>query len=66
LTNFLISDSNKYTVAVGLRQFINGQFGQNWNDFAAGAIIAAIPIAVMFLFAQRWLVSGLAAGAVKG
>lgn len=66
LTNFLISDSNNYTVAVGLRQFIFGQFGQNWNDFAAGAVIASIPILVLFLIAQRWLVSGLAAGAVKG
>lgn len=66
LTNFLISDPTKYTVAVGLRGFINNQFGQNWNDFAAGALLAALPITLMFLVAQRWLVSGLAAGAVKG
>ncbi|HEX6507672.1 MAG TPA: sugar ABC transporter permease [Chloroflexota bacterium] len=66
LTNFLIQDPNKYTVTVGLRGFINQQFGQNWNDFAAGAVIAAIPLALMFLLAQRWLVSGLSAGAVKG
>jgi len=66
LTNFLISDTNKYTVTVGLRQLLYGQFAQNWNDFAAGAVIASIPIAIMFVLAQRWLVSGLAAGAVKG
>ncbi len=66
LTNFLITDPSKYTMAVGLRGFINNQFGQNWNDFAAGALLAALPITVMFLLAQRWLVSGLAAGAVKG
>ena len=66
LTNFLISDPSKYTVAVGLRGFINQQFGQNWNDFAAGALLAALPITLLFLVAQRWLVSGLAAGAVKG
>lgn len=66
LTNFLISDPSKYTITVGLRGLINNQFGQNWNDFAAGALIAALPIALMFLLAQRWLVSGLAAGAVKG
>ncbi|MCA1668077.1 MAG: sugar ABC transporter permease [Thermomicrobia bacterium] len=66
LTNFLISDPSKYTVAVGLRGFINNQFGQNWNDFAAGALLAAIPITLMFLVAQRWLISGLSAGAVKG
>lgn len=66
LTSFLISDPNKYTVTVGLRGFINAQFGQNWNDFAAGALIASLPICLVFLLAQRWLVSGLASGAVKG
>jgi arabinogalactan oligomer/maltooligosaccharide transport system permease protein len=66
LTNYLINSSDKYTVAVGLYSFLNNQFSQNWNDFAAGAIIATIPIVVLFLLAQRWLVSGLASGAVKG
>jgi arabinogalactan oligomer/maltooligosaccharide transport system permease protein len=66
LTNYLINSSDKYTVAVGLYSFLNNQFAQNWNDFAAGAIIATIPIVVLFLLAQRWLVSGLASGAVKG
>jgi len=66
LTNYLINSGSKYTVAVGLFSFLNNQFAQNWNDFAAGAIIATIPIVVLFLLAQRWLVSGLASGAVKG
>jgi len=66
ITSFLNTSVDKLTITVGLRGFINNQFGQNWNDFAAGALIAAIPITVLFLIAQRWLVSGLAAGAVKG
>lgn len=66
LTNYLITDPNRLTVAVGLRGFISGQFGQHWNDFAAGAVIAAIPILILFMAAQKWLVSGLASGAVKG
>jgi arabinogalactan oligomer / maltooligosaccharide transport system permease protein len=66
LTNYLITDSSKYTIAVGLYGFLNQAFSQNWNDFAAGALIATVPIAALFLLAQRWLVSGLAAGAVKG
>lgn len=66
LTSFLIQDSTKYTVTVGLRGFINNQFGQAWNDFAAGALIAALPVCIVFLLMQRWLVSGLASGAVKG
>jgi arabinogalactan oligomer/maltooligosaccharide transport system permease protein len=66
LTNFLIQDPTRYTVTVGLRGFINNQFGQNWNDFAAGALVATVPIVLLFMVAQRWLVSGLASGAVKG
>jgi arabinogalactan oligomer/maltooligosaccharide transport system permease protein len=66
LVNFLVSDSQHYTVTVGLFTFVSGQFTQNWLDFAAGALLASIPILVLFMVAQRWLVSGLAAGAVKG
>ncbi|MDU4265667.1 MAG: maltose ABC transporter permease MalG [Enterobacter hormaechei] len=37
-----------------------------WGDFAAAAVLSAIPITVVFLLAQRWLVNGLTAGGVKG
>jgi arabinogalactan oligomer/maltooligosaccharide transport system permease protein len=54
-----------YTAPVGLRFFVGG-FSQQWGYFAAGSIIAAIPIMVLFMFLQKYLVSGLTAGAVKG
>ncbi|HLF56194.1 MAG TPA: sugar ABC transporter permease, partial [Thermoanaerobaculia bacterium] len=54
-----------YTGPVGLRFFVGG-FQQQWGFFAAGAIVTAIPIVALFLFLQRYLVSGLTAGAVKG
>lgn len=66
LASWLLRDSDKLTMAVGLRGFINGAYQQNWTDFAAAAILGSIPILIIFLIAQRWLVSGLAAGAVKG
>jgi len=66
LVNFLVSDSSHYTMAVGLQTFVSGDFTSNWADFAAGALLASIPILALFMVAQRWLVSGLAAGAVKG
>jgi arabinogalactan oligomer/maltooligosaccharide transport system permease protein len=66
LVNFLTSDSQHYTVTVGLFSFVNGQYTQNWPDFAAGALLASLPILALFMISQRWLVSGLAAGAVKG
>jgi arabinogalactan oligomer/maltooligosaccharide transport system permease protein len=54
-----------YTGPVGLRFFVGG-FTQQWGYFAAGSIIAAIPVMALFLFLQKYLVSGLTAGAVKG
>jgi len=54
-----------YTGPVGLRFFVGG-FQQQWGFFAAGAIITAIPVVVLFMVLQRYLVSGLTAGAVKG
>jgi arabinogalactan oligomer / maltooligosaccharide transport system permease protein len=54
-----------YTAPVGLRFFVGG-FSQQWGYFAAGSIVAAIPVVFLFLFLQKFLVSGLAAGAVKG
>lgn len=54
-----------YTGPVGLRFFVGG-YSQQWGYFAAGSIVAAIPVVLLFLFLQKYLVSGLTAGAVKG
>jgi arabinogalactan oligomer/maltooligosaccharide transport system permease protein len=54
-----------YTAPVGLRFFVGG-FSQNWGYFAAGSIIVSIPVVVLFLYLQKYLVSGLTAGSVKG
>jgi len=54
-----------YTAPVGLRFFVGG-YSHQWGYFAAGSIVAAIPIVFLFLFLQKYLVSGLTAGAVKG
>jgi len=54
-----------YTAPVGLRFFVGG-FQQQWGYFAAGSIIVSIPVVVLFLYLQKYLVSGLTAGSVKG
>jgi arabinogalactan oligomer / maltooligosaccharide transport system permease protein len=54
-----------YTAPVGLKFFVGG-FSQQWGYFAAGAIIVSIPVVLLFLYLQKYLVSGLTAGSVKG
>ena len=61
----LRGDPKQYTLAYGLSQFVQGR-DQNWGRFAAGAIIAGVPVLMLFQFLQRYLVSGLTSGAVKG
>jgi len=61
-----IGNENDFTLSVGLWNFVNDRFNARWGMFAAGALIAAIPIIVLFIFLQRYIVSGLTQGAVKG
>jgi len=53
------------TIPVALKNLI-GQLGVEWGMLTAGGIITIIPVCIMFFFAQRRLIEGLTAGAVKG
>ena len=66
LARLFLFDMESRTIAVGLQQFIGGQYAQNWGPFAAGSLIASIPIVVIFLTLQKYIVGGLTGGAVKG
>ncbi len=66
LANIILTSPESRTLAVGLYMYVSSQFGQNWTVFAAGAVLAAIPIVVLFLYLQKYIVSGLTGGAVKG
>lgn len=66
LARLFLVDMDARTIAVGLQGFIGGQYSQNWGPFAAGSIIASIPIVIIFLSLQRYIISGLTAGSVKG
>ncbi|WP_350307054.1 maltose ABC transporter permease MalG [Photorhabdus viridis] len=65
VASLLLRDVNNYTLAVGMQQYLNPQ-NYLWGDFAAAAVLSALPITIVFLVAQRWLVNGLTAGGVKG
>lgn len=66
LASILITSSEKYTLAVGLQMFIQDQYASRWGVFSAASVLGALPIVILFLFLQKYLVSGLTAGAVKG
>lgn len=66
LASILITSSSKYTLAVGLQLFIHDQYANRWGVFAAASVLGALPIVILFMFLQKYLVSGLTHGAVKG
>ncbi|WP_031097102.1 sugar ABC transporter permease, partial [Streptomyces sp. NRRL S-15] len=61
---FMVGDEN-LTLAGGLQKFVN-QYGAQWGPMTAASVLIAIPAALVFLFAQKHLVTGMSAGAVKG
>jgi len=66
LARVLLKSSEQYTLMVGLQIFTSGQFSQKWGPFAAGALIGALPIMIIYLALQDYIVGGLTQGAVKG
>ena len=59
------TSNDMYTLPVGLASLISAT-GQAWGDFAAASILVSLPVALLFLFFQKFLIEGLAAGGVKG
>lgn len=66
LPSYLIMDSEKWTLAVGIFDFIDNPANINYPAFAAAAIIVAIPIATLYIVFQKYLIEGITAGANKG
>ena len=65
MASVLLVDTDKLTLAVGAQQYL---YEQNylWGDFAAAAVLSGLPITMIFLYCQKWIVGGLTAGGVKG
>ena len=60
------ANSDQYTIAIGLWKMLEKEYIDSWyTSFAAGAVLISIPIAILFLFMQRYYVDGVS-GAVKG
>lgn len=65
IASVLLADPAKQTLAVGLFQFVSQETSANWPVFAAGAVLAALPVVLLFFVLQKYIVGGLTAGAVK-
>ncbi len=66
LPSILLSDPKQYTLATGLYTLITDVRNMHQPVFAAGGLLTALPIIILFIALQNQLVSGLASGAVKG
>lgn len=65
IASIVMSGKQNYTVALGMR-FFDQPYAANWGMFAAASLLACLPVCVVFYSLQRFLISGLIQGAVKG
>ncbi|OZM56335.1 sugar ABC transporter permease [Lottiidibacillus patelloidae] len=66
LARVLLRSEENFTLAVGLYDMVAKQFGNEFTKFAAGAVLIALPISILFLSLQKYFISGLTAGGTKG
>jgi multiple sugar transport system permease protein len=60
-----LSDFDSYPISVGLA-FFRGRYSVEWNLFMAATLVSILPILVIYFFAQRQLIGGLASIGLKG
>ena len=65
VASILLRSQDQLTIAVGSKLFLYDQ-KYLWGDFAAAAILSGLPITLVFVLAQKWMISGLTAGSTKG
>jgi arabinogalactan oligomer / maltooligosaccharide transport system permease protein len=66
LASAILQTTSHLTLPYGMQRFIQNNYGQLWGPFSAACLIAAVPAALLFAWLQRFIVSGLSQGAVKG
>ncbi|MBK6854470.1 MAG: maltose ABC transporter permease MalG [Burkholderiales bacterium] len=65
VASILLNQQDNLTLAVGTKLFV-AEHNFKWGDFAAVAILSGLPITVVFVIAQKWMIAGLTAGGTKG
>jgi ABC-type glycerol-3-phosphate transport system permease component len=61
----LTTDSSMYVLSVGIANMV-GEYRVQWNELMAAAVIAAVPVMILYSLLERHLVNAITAGAVKG
>ncbi|HPZ13992.1 MAG TPA: sugar ABC transporter permease [Bacillota bacterium] len=65
LAQVVITSGSKWTLAMGMRSLTVSQFATDWPIFSAVSVLTAVPIIIVFLSAEKYIVSGLTRGAIK-
>jgi arabinogalactan oligomer / maltooligosaccharide transport system permease protein len=66
LARIILTSESNWTLAVGMYGWVSSELNANWGLFAAGSVVASLPVLALFLFLQKYIVGGLTAGSVKG
>lgn len=61
----LLQDPNLYTIPMGVSSFVQ-QYQTNWPPLMAASVLALLPVLVLYIFFQRYFISGVTAAGVKG
>lgn len=64
--NIYLTETKKYTVSMALRQFTDAMGNSSWGALFAMSVLSLIPLFLMFVLFQSYLVDGITAGSVKG
>jgi maltose/maltodextrin transport system permease protein len=65
IARIILQNVQNYTYALGLWAFSTGPYETEWGLFTAASLLGMMPMVILFLSLQRYLVSGLTRGAVK-
>jgi len=66
LSTTILRTPNQFTLPIGLYNLVSMKMGASYTTYAAGAVLISVPVALLFLWLQKFFVSGLTAGGSKG
>lgn len=66
LSTTILRTPDMYTLPIGLYNLVAQKMGASYTTYAAGAVLIAVPVALLYLWLQKFFVSGLTAGGSKG